>query len=925
MLSMILAALLLPQADAKSRWESTIEKATPSIVSIKLSSVRSFDTESAGNSQGTGFVVDAERGIILTNRHLVEPGPVLSEAIFLNNEEVELRAIYRDPVHDFGFYQFDPEALEYMDLHALELNPEGAKVGIEVRLIGNDEGEKISILSGTLARLDRTAPRYGNGFNDFNTFYIQAASGTSGGSSGSPVMNQKGDVVALNAGGSRRGASSFYLPLHRVVRALENIQAEKPVTRGSLQWTLRYTPFDELRRLGLRSETEKQVRSNWKNGTGMLVVREVLAKGPAGEHLQPGDILTHLNDTLISTFLPLETLLDESVGQKVSVRVERGGEVIQAELTVDDLHALSPSSFIEVAGGIIHPLSYQKARHYSIPVEGLFVANPGYMLRAAGIPDSSLIREVGGQPVSTLDELWTVLQSTHDGQSLPIRYASLSESWREQVALARMDHKWAPLRRCERNDTARLWSCIDGEAPEKTTLLQPPKTTQLIEKGPDPVASLTRSLVMVDFDIAHRAEGVYGTSFRGSGLIVDDKKGLILVDRDTVPVAMGDCMVTFGGSIRVPCKVEFVHPIHNFSVLSYRPEQIGETPVKAVQFADNDPVPGEELWQVGLSSRYQMVWRQSRVARVEPLNLSRPSPPQFRDINVETIRLDDYTPTVGGLLANSKGEVAALWASYRSEKGGDSSSFFRGLPVSFLKVVLDPLLAGKEANYRILGVELGTIDLADAQEMGLSAEDAKAFEEANPNARQILSVSRQFAGTPAEKLLEGGDLLLEVAGQRVTRFVEFEALSQAEIVSVRVLRNGQALDLNIPTRPAGGLGIVKVLQWQGALLHKPHFDLTAQRGIEATGVYISFYTYGSPASRYGLRATRRILQVDSKPTPDLDSFMAAVAGKVDGDSVRIQTVALDNQTHVNTLKINNHYWPTSEFKLVDGEWRREEL
>jgi S1-C subfamily serine protease len=921
MLSLILAALLLPQVDAKSRWESTIEKATPSIVSIKLSSVRSFDTESAGNSQGTGFVVDAERGIILTNRHLVEPGPVLSEAIFLNNEEVELRAIYRDPVHDFGFYQFDPEALEYMDLHALELNPEGAKVGIEVRLIGNDEGEKISILSGTLARLDRTAPNYGNGFNDFNTFYIQAASGTSGGSSGSPVMNQKGDVVALNAGGSRRGASSFYLPLHRVVRALENIQADKPVTRGTLQWTLRYTPFDELRRLGLRTETEKQVRSTWKEGTGMLVIREVLAKGPAGKNLQPGDILTHINDKLISTFLPLETLLDESVGEQVSVRVERGGEVIQSQLLVDDLHGLTPSRFIEVAGGIIHPLSYQKARHYSIPVEGLFVASTGYMLRAAGIPDSSLIREVGGQTVKTLDDLWKVLQSTQDGQSLPIRYASLAESWREQVALARMDHKWAQLRKCERNDTTRFWTCVDGEAPAQAAPVAP-KSTQLMEKGPAPVASLSRSLVMVDFDIAHRAEGVYGTGFRGSGLIVDDKKGLVLVDRDTVPVAMGDCMVTFGGSIRVPCKVEFVHPIHNFSVLSYAPEQIGETPVKAVRFAEKDPVPGEELWQVGLSSRYQMVWRQSRVARVEPLNLSRPSPPRFRDINVETIRLDDYTPTVGGLLANSKGEVAALWASYRSEKGGDSSSFFRGLPVSFLKVVLDPLLAGKQANYRILGVELSTVDLADAQEMGMSADDAKAFEEANPNARQILSVSRQFAGTPAAELLEGGDLLLEVAGERVTRFVEFEALSQAELVSVKVLRNGQILDLNIPTSPAGGLGVVRVLQWQGALLHKPHFDLAAQRGIESTGVYISFYAYGSPASRYGLRATRRILQVDSKPTPDLDSFMAAVAGKADGDSVRIQTVALDNQVHVNTLKINNHYWPTNIFQLKNGNWER---
>src|SRR2546429_5554323 len=45
--------------------------------------------------------VDAERGLILTNRHVVTPGPVTAEATFLNREEVQLNPVYRDPVHDF--------------------------------------------------------------------------------------------------------------------------------------------------------------------------------------------------------------------------------------------------------------------------------------------------------------------------------------------------------------------------------------------------------------------------------------------------------------------------------------------------------------------------------------------------------------------------------------------------------------------------------------------------------------------------------------------------------------------------------------------------------------------------------------------------------------------------------------------------------
>ncbi len=906
-------------------WAVTLERIAGSVVSIDVDMTRAFDTEWNATAQATGFVVDAERGLILTNRHVVTPGPVTAEATFLNREEVQLYPVYRDPVHDFGFYRYDPKKLRFIKPKALPLYPEGAQIGREIRVVGNNAGEQLSILAGTLARLDRDAPDYGIAkYNDFNTFYLQAASGTSGGSSGSPVIDIRGRVVALNAGGANGAASSFYLPLGRVRRALQLIQQGKPVTRGTLYTVFNYVPYDELERLGLDPATEAAVRKDFPRYTGMLVVNEVLPGSPSQSVLQNGDILLRVNGRFVTQFEPLEEVLDASVGAQVEIELERGGKPASAKLPVGDLHAITPSAYAWFGDVVVNTLSYQQARHFNAPARGVYVANPGYVFGAAGIPRGAVILALSGKATDTLADFEAGVAQLGDGDHATVRYMTIDDPNSTELRVIRMDRLWFPAHHCDRDDLTGVWDCHDlpaGPQPKPV-----PMSSTVFPKYQDArLNALAPSLAMVTFDMPYSISGITERNYHGTGLVVDAQRGLVVVDRNTVPVAVGNVTVTFAGTVQVPGRVVYIHPQHNFAVVAYEPRLIGSTPVKSAKLSPRELAAGERVWVVGLGGDSQMHARGTDIASIDPLELPLSRTMRFRDSNLETVQLVNPPNEFDGVLADKDGSVLGTWSSFAYENGREIAQDTRGVPIDVVADMIDRVRTQRPLHS--LEVEMGVLPLAAAREIGLPEAWTQRLAQHTPTRRQALSVVRLVGGSPAAQRLQQGDLLLAIDGQVVTRFREVErAAADKDHVQVTVWRGQAEQTIEVPTAQLPGTDVDRLVEWAGATLQAPHRAMSVQRGIAPVGVYVGYYAYGSPATRYGLYPGRRIVEVDGVPVPDLDAFLKVVTGRPDRASVRLKTITWNNAPEVITLKLDKHYWPAYELtRDASGAWQRHDL
>jgi S1-C subfamily serine protease len=605
------------------------------------------------------------------------------------------------------------------------------------------------------------------------------------------------------------------------------------------------------------------------------------------------------------------------------VEVQRGRETLQHELGVQSLSAITADEYIEFGEAVVHTLSYQQARHFNVPIKGVYVANPGYVFGSAGIPRAALISSFNGKKVDNLKDFEAALTDLADGARAPVRYATLEDPRAAQLKVIRMDRRWFPARKCKRDDALGTWPCVGISSGPVPTSVKP-ASTQFAKTGDVRIDRLAPSLVMVNFDMPYSVSGVTEKNYHGTGVIVDAERGLVAIDRNTVPIAMGDVRITFAGTVEVPGKVVFIHPLHNLAVVAYDPKSIGTTPVRAATLLTKPLSAGDDVWVVGQRADSKILSQKTQISSVDVVSFPLSRTLRFRDSNLEAVSLINPPGDYDGVLADEKGNVLALWSSFAFESQRELEQVNRGMPAELVSEMIGVVADGRPLYS--FEAEFSVQSLAGARELGLPDEWVRRFEEHNPQRRQVLGVDRLVAGSPAAALLEPGDLVLAIDGKVVNRFREVERAVQSPEVKVSVWRDGAEKTLQMKTVALDGRDIDRVLIWAGATLQAPHRAMTAQRGIAPYGVFVSFFFYGSPATHYGLYAGRRITEVDGQPTADLDAFIKAVSGKPDRASLRLKTVSWNGQTDVITLKLDKHYWPAYQLdRQKDGGWTRTAL
>ncbi|MDT0595760.1 trypsin-like peptidase domain-containing protein [Glaciecola petra] len=863
------------------------------IVNIEFNKVVPWDDGYNKSGVGTGFVIDAEKGLILTNKHIVNVAPIVAYAEFSNKKLVPLVPIYRDPIHDFGVFQYDVTQVDDLAIEAIELVNE-ASIGEAVTLYGNDGGESLSIINGVLSRLDRGAPNYNSPSTDYNTFYMQAALGTSGGSSGSPILNSKNQAIALNAGARRDTATSFFLPMDMIIPTISRLRNGESIKRGSLQTVFGFETFNQLRKKGWDNARIQQALNATPDGNGRLEVKHIVQQSPASSTLKIGDILLKINKQIIGDFLSLKTLLDASVGKELPIAIERDGKVINTKLIVSDLFKLVPNEYITYANAYIMPVSISIARTFNVPVEGVMVTSPGKLFGSQNINRFAIIDEINNTKITSLTQFKSLLSKFTTLEKFSLRYRYAYDKNTQRFKTITNYSSFFTNRHCQDNLGKLLWHCEDipnnNMSPDILTKISFNK--QISVSSPIVEVEVFRPIsVNLSNDV----------KLLGHGVIVDIDEGLIITDKSLIDSSLSRAMITLNNGITIPSEVVAKHPYLNMVIIRADLSNFNFTNDSIVTLIPFDFKNIKTATLVS-NSAFQDFRQPVDVGRTELSG---------GEMSFDS-RYFSQIPDNFSIFVDDKNNLLAIAPAY-NEKRDDYSA----IPLALIQPFIEKITKNEKGLFEVKD-KLEYISYRKAIESGLSGEWAE-------------SVSRKIAISEASELensgLKSGDIILKINNEKVEHLNQiFNAVAENK-TDFLILRNGKTQSLDLSPKFTSFLELDSVLLWAGAIIQDETLNVQTPLGISSNCVRIGIRYFGAPIYAAMGQGSYCVFSVDGKLIENLEQLKQIAFNKSSGDFTTIQVIDIEKNYQLLEFRLieENYYWSTRYFNRTGNTWDMELL